>query len=455
MSAVTARLRRWWRAATSVAPTRRLALAAACAAPAWLVAGPAWFPLLPGTAATLAVLALALADLVRTAPARAFGVLRTAPPEIGLGDDERLSYEVRSAWPAPVSATLADRVPPELGGTGVRAMPLDLGPLGTATVSHPLRGRVRGPAALGPVALRIASPWGLLARIVELPLDDAVRVVPSVALLRRYRLLALQRRLRDAGVRPVRRRGAGLAFDALREYVPGDDPRHLDWKATARRGTPHVRQYAVEQGQTVIVALDAGRLMTQLAGDRTRFEHAIAATLLLADVAMQSRDKVGLLLFDDEVRGWVPPGTGPATLRRMRQLLGGAEARLVEPDYAAAFRTLAAQQRTRALVVVLGDVVDARASRAVVQRTRHAARQHVTVFLALRNDALVAAAEPALEGREEEAWRGAAAEALLGARAGALARMRAAGVQVIDAPPQAMAVSLVNRYLAIKARGEL
>jgi uncharacterized protein (DUF58 family) len=448
-------MRRWLALATSVVPTRRLALVAACTAPAWLLPGPAGAPLLPGIVATVALLAVVLVDLVRTAPARAIIVTREAPAELGLGDAATLAYVVRSEWPVALALDLVDRLPPALDGDGVRTMPIALAPVGTVRVAHALRGRVRGPVTLGPVALRLASPWGLLSRIAERDMADMVRVVPSVALLRRYRLLAVQRRLRDAGVRPVRRRGAGLAFDALREYVPGDDPRHLDWKATARRGVPHVRQYAVEQGQTMIVALDAGRLMTQVAGDRTRFEHAIAATLVLADVAMQSRDKVGLLLFDDEVRGFVPPGTGPSTLRRMRTLLAGAEARLVEPDYAAAFRVLAERQRTRALVVVLGDVIDPRASRAVLQRTRHAARHHLTVFLALRNDALVAAAQPADAGTPDDAFRGAAAEALLGARAQALHRMRAAGVQVLDAPPQAMAPALVNRYLAIKARGEL
>ena len=448
-------MRRLLRRLTSVVPTRRFAAIAALAALAWLIPGPAAIPLLPGLVAVVCLLALALLELVRTAPASALTVVRTLPPELGLGDDETLVSTVSSTWPAPLAVTLVDRLPASLGGAGVHAEPLTLAPVGTATCARPVRGRVRGPTTLGPVALRVASPWGLLARIVDLPGDEPVRVVPSVALLRRYRLLALQRRLRDAGVRPVRRRGAGTAFDTLREYVAGDDPRHLDWKATARRGTPHVRQYTVEQGQTVVIALDAGRLMTQVAGDRTRFEHAVAATLLLADVAMQGRDKVGLLLFDDEVRGWVPPGTGTPTLRRMRELLAGAEARLVEPDYAAAFELLAVRQRTRALVVVIGDVIDPRASRAVVQRARHAARRHVTLFLALRNDALVAAAQPAVEGSTEDAWRGAAAEALVGARAQALERMRRAGVQVLDAPPQAMAPALVNRYLAIKARGEL
>jgi uncharacterized protein (DUF58 family) len=282
-----------------------------------------------------------------------------------------------------------------------------------------------------------------------------VDVVPSLSQVRRFRLLAVQRRLRDAGVRQIRRRGGGMTFDALREYVPGDDPRHIDWKASGRRGVAQVRQYTVEQGQTVILALDAGRLMTQLAGDRTRFEYAINSCLVLADVALQGRDKIGLLVFDDQVRGWVPPSTGTAAMRAIRSTLASCDARLVEPDYALAFRTLAQRQRSRALVICLSDVIDVRASRAVVTQTRHAALRHITVFLALRNDALVAAAQPAVGSHEAAAWRGAAAESLLDARADALQRMRRAGVQVLDVPPQAMSAALVNRYLSIKARGEL
>jgi uncharacterized protein (DUF58 family) len=285
--------------------------------------------------------------------------------------------------------------------------------------------------------------------------DEQVDVVPSLSQVRKFRLLAVQRRLRDAGVRQIRRRGGGLSFDALREYVPGDDPRHIDWKASGRRGTAQVREYTVEQGQTVILALDAGRLMTQLAGDRTRFEYAINSCLVLADVALQGRDKIGLLVFDDEIRGWVPPSSGTAAMRAIRSTLAGCDARLVEPDYALAFKTLAQKQRSRALVICLSDVIDVRASRAVVSHTRHAALRHITVFLALRNDALVAAAQPATGAGETDAWRGAAAESLLDARADALQRMRRAGVQVLDVPPQAMSAALVNRYLSIKARGEL
>ncbi len=448
-------IRRVFSLLTSYVPTARLAIWLAVASLAWLLPLPSPWTFLPGLLAMAVVLAFAIWDALQLPPRDTIQLTRHAPRQLGSGDDERITYRLSSTWSRTVHLHLAERVPPTLGGGSVRTQAVDLPSLGSATLTTPIRGLRRGPASLGSLALRVHGARGLVDVIREYDTDEQVDVVPSLSQVRRFRLLAVQRRLRDAGVRQIRRRGGGMSFDALREYVPGDDPRHIDWKASGRRGTAQVREYTVEQGQTVILALDAGRLMTQLAGDRTRFEYAINSCLVLADVALQGRDKIGLLVFDDEVRGWVPPSSGTAAMRALRSMLAGCDARLVEPDYAQAFRTLAQRQRSRALVICLSDVIDVRASRAVVSHTRHAALRHITVFLALRNDALVTAAQPATGAGEIEAWRGAAAESLLDARADALQRMRRAGVQVLDVPPQAMSAALVNRYLSIKARGEL
>lgn len=427
----------------------------AVAALAWLIPLPSPWSAVIGVAAIVAVLSAAVWDALQLPSGDAVAVQRSAPAQLGSGDDDEATYTITSAWPQALRVQMAERVPPSLGGGSVRTQQIELAALQTVQSTTPIRGVRRGPASLGPVALRVHGALGLVDVIRDIPIDDQVDVVPSLSQVRKFRLLAVQRRLRDAGVRQVRRRGGGMSFDALREYVPGDDPRHIDWKASGRRGAAQVREYTVEQGQTVILALDSGRLMTQMAGDRSRFEYAINSCLVLADVALQGRDKIGLLVFDDQIRGWVPPSTGTAAMRAIRSTLAGCDARLAEPDYALGFRTLAQRQRSRALVICLSDVIDVRASRAVVTQTRHAALRHITVFLALRNDALVAAAQPSVSGSESAVWRGAAAESLLDARADALQRMRRAGVQVLDVPPQAMSAALVNRYLSIKARGEL
>ncbi|MEP6692544.1 MAG: DUF58 domain-containing protein, partial [Gemmatimonadaceae bacterium] len=259
----------------------------------------------------------------------------------------------------------------------------------------------------------------------------------------------------DAGVRAIRRRGEGTAFANLREYVVGDDPRRIDWKATARRRKLITREYNVEQGQTVLIAIDAGRMMTQLDSGLPRFEYALSSALVLTDVAVQSGDQVGLIVFDDEVRAFVPATRGPAALTRIRQALIPARATMAEPDYAQAFRLLAERHRKRSLIVLFTDVIDARASQALIALASRSAARHLPLVVALRNDRLLAAAVPGAHASTSRLYESAAAEELVAARDEALTRMRRAGVSTLDVPPRAMTAALVNRYLEIKARAAL
>lgn len=466
------------RAASRFAPTRRLALLTLATAPLWALSGSA-AGLWVAAAGTAALLIAALADVVGAPAAADLGVERELPAEVGLGDAAMGGYRVRSAWHRPLRVALFDALPDGVTAEAeARAGAVPAG--GELTLPLTLVGRARGAQTLGPVALRVEGTLGLVSRTLRWPLHGALTVAPSMAGVRRYRLLALQHRLRDLGVRNLRRRGEGTTFASLREYAVGDDPRHIDWKATARRRKPITREYTLEQGQTVMLAVDAGRLMTQLAeggrgaggalsrgdgagalsrlegaGALSRFEYALASALVLADVALNSGDQVGLILFDDEVRAFVPPARGRAALRAIRGALVTARATMAEPDYAAAFRTLAARHRRRSLVVLFTDVVDPRSSQALVALTTLGAVRHLPLVVALRNDALMEAALPAGRHAPAALYESAAAEELLSARDEALARMRQAGVAVVDTSPRAMTAAVVNRYLEVKNRGVL
>jgi uncharacterized protein (DUF58 family) len=432
-------------------PEPRLALVIAILAPLWLVPGALGDEIALGA---LAVVAIAVVADALTLPAGGdLSVERLTPQTIGIGDRATAEYVVSSGWGRPLRVRLADDLPPAVTG-GVMEREAEIPPAGSARLTATITGAARGRFALGPIALRVRTRIGLVARRLHWSPNDTILVTPSVSSVRRFRLLALQHRLYEAGVRAVRRRGEGRSFASLREYVVGDDPRHIDWKATARRGKTITREFTVEQSQTVFNLVDAGRSMTQLAGAFTRFEHALSAALVLTDVAGTAGDRVGALVFDDEVRAFVPAQRGLAALRAVRNALVPVQATLTEPDYSAAFRFLAARQRRRALIVFFTDVIDVRASRALIAHVARSAARHLVVVVALRNDAVYAAATPA--AREEEAlFESAAAEELIAARNEALERMRAAGVTVVDVSPEGMTAAVVNRYLEIKARGAL
>lgn len=442
---------RGWRGWWTIYPTRRLALVVAVIGVAWLVPGPAGR--LVAIGALVAAMIAAASDYLRLPSASALAVERTVPMPMGLGDENVIRYAVRSSAARSVQLRLYDAPPP-----GIRAAVSDAPfPLAAGAVHErevPAVGEIRGRRVFGPVALRVASPLGLVVRIVRFALNDETVVVPSLANVRRLRMLAVQHRLSEVGVRALRQRGEGTSFTGLRDYAPGDDPRHLDWKATARHARLIVREQAVERSQTVLTLIDCGRAMTQLAGRYPRIEHVLSAALVLSDVAANGGDRVGLIAFDHDVRAFVPPQKGVAALRNLRAALSGLDAAMMEPDYAAAFRLLALRQRRRALVVLFTDVIDVRAARSFLAYAGRAAQRHMIVVVAIQNDELVAAARPTTFGTAA-LFRSAAAEELVREREEALARMRQAGIAVLDVPAGRMAASIVNRYIEIKARGLL
>ena len=271
-------------------PTRRLAAIVFGVALLWILPGRIGVTLALGGLAI--VLALVVFDYVRLPGPREVSLKRTIPESIGLGDVFQLVYAIRSSWPWPVRAELFHSVPP---GIAAAAPPdlFDLPPESEHLISIEAEGELRGRYELGDVAVQLTTPLGLLSRIVVGHMRDSMTVVPSLTNVRRFRLLAMQNRLSDAGVRALKHRGEGTSFAGLRDYVPGDDPRLLDWKSTARHGRLISREQTIERSQTVISLIDCGRAMTQMAGRFSRFEHVLSAALVLSDVAATSGDRVG------------------------------------------------------------------------------------------------------------------------------------------------------------------
>ena len=236
-----------------------------------------------------------------------------------------------------------------------------------------------GPLGLGRHRARLPLPWD----VVVYPPLVSVRLRASVADARR----------RDAGMKPIRRLGEGRLFESLREWVPGDDLRHIDWKATARRAKVITRQYEAERRQQVLLVLDTGRLMTaDVAAGVARLDFAVQAALELAYAAAQHDDNVGIMTFADGVQHFVAPERGRAGVRRVLDVLAEVQPKLVEPDYPGAFRYLAARNRKRALTVLFTDVIDRFASDALVANVATLRPRHLPLAVTLRNPELDAAA---------------------------------------------------------------
>ena len=336
----------------------------------------------------------------------------------------------------------------------------------TQEITYTVHPNHRGEYVWGDIQVRQLSRWGLAWDDWKIPQTMKVAVYPDLIGLRQ---LSIRLTLQNTGtMRQSRRMGIGTEFAELREYRNGDDPRFIDWKATARRlggttaGSLQVRVLEPEKEQTLIILLDRGRLMTARVQGLKRFDWGLNAALSLALTGLNRGDKVGMAVFDREVITWIPPERGQHQLSKLIERLTPIQPVLLEPDYVGAVTKLVTQQTRRALVVVITDIVDATASAELLSALGRMTPRYLPFCVTLRDPQVDKQAHTFLppiakggKGGIETAYTRAVALDLLSQRQVAFAQLKQKGVLVLDAPANQISDQLVNRYLQLKARNQL
>jgi uncharacterized protein (DUF58 family) len=375
------------------------------------------------------------------------------PNPLSLGAEQEVLVGARNQRAAGLQAALADHVPPALHPDRREVLgSFDGG--GEWIAAYGIRPPQRGAFEFGPVDLRVWRRHGWWVRQVRVPATQRAAVYPDVLAIRQYQLTLRRGMPYRPGQRRSRPPGAATAFAGLRDYIPGDDPRRINWKATARRDQPVTVELEAERGQQVMILLDCGRLMTAPAGNMTKLDHAVNAALLLGWLAQQQGDRVGLIAFTDQVDAFLAPQRGPTQVNRLSEALYGVRAQYVEPDFGEAFGQLARRVSRRSLVVVLTDVLDPGASRELVSQALWLSGRHLVLIVAMEDPALISARDSPVD-RTTRAYEWAAAEELLTARRQSFEALRRGGVLGLDVPAGKLSPALVERYLELKERALL
>jgi uncharacterized protein (DUF58 family) len=367
--------RRWLIGASVLALLAPAALITKALVPIWFLCDVLW------------VLAFIVdAYLVARHDLESWPVTREAPPAFSVGRTMPVSYRWKNPATRPVQIEVREAYPDQLEVLDrQRLVRLPAG--GSSVETLAMIPKRRGKSIAGELFLRVAGPLGLCVRQGRRSLPWTVTVYPDIQRAALRALPSQAQRRREAGFRNLRRIGEGRMFESLKEWVPGEDARAIDWKASGRRGKLMARQYEVERRQHVMIVIDAGRMLTAEIEGRPRLESAIDAALDLAHAAAEHDDNVGLLVFADEVLTYIPPTRGRRALRLVLDALAGIEGRLVEPDYPAAFAFLAARNRKRALTVLFTDLIDRTASEAFLAQARTLRPRHLPLSVTLRDPA--------------------------------------------------------------------
>jgi uncharacterized protein (DUF58 family) len=462
VSAVCERRRRWAFGLTS----RSIVLL--LAGFAWLVPGfwdwrltltmPAWDAL---------VLLAALFDGLRLPAAAELTASRSWSNAPALDSETEIELTIENRGQTIIDCRLVDDLPGALVEEP-ETLRLVAFPRVAARLRYRVEPKERGDWETGWLYVRYRSPLGLAERWARAPLTQTVRVYPALRTGEEQQIFLARSRQIDLQLRRAQQRGLGRDFESLREYREGDDLRDICWTATARRGSLITRQYQTERSQPVWLVLDCGRLMRARAaaaapgrsvlpvtepGARvhSKLDHACTTAVALAQLALYSGDRVGLLAYGQNIQQRLLPSRGAAHLRQLIESLAQVRAEAGEADHLRATAALNRLQPRRALILWVTDLAETAMRPEVIDGALQLLRRHVLLFVAMAQPEVeqIARARPK---DVDQMFRAAAAQEMAGRRELLLARLHEQGALTLDLSPEALTSSVLNQYLTVKER---
>jgi len=383
-----------------------------------------------------------------------FTVTRTFGRRFAIGDPNQVHLRIENPTPHAVHLKLKDEYPPEMILDGRRAAEFTVAPQTSADFYYVLTPPKRGSYKFGRTAVRYLSKLGLVWCQTDLGAAESVKVYPNMRRAREMELKALGAQSYLAIQRKSVRRGEGREFESMRDYVRGDELRHISWTATARRSKLITRQYQIERDQTIIIALDAGRLMTARIETETKFDTAIHASLALMSAAARGGDNCGLLVFGRRVKKYLPPKKGIEHADAVLEALHDLEPELIEPSYARAFQHIASSSKKRAFVVILTDLVDKESSKELINSLKLLRPRHLPLVVTIGDRDLNATVSEVPQ-KLQEVFVQSAAEEIIHQRESALRMVETLGGLALDVTTNSLAPRLLETYLRVKERGML
>ena len=377
---------------------------------------------------------------------------REVADKLSNGEDNPVVIRLRNGYRGRVTARVIDEVPAEFQRRDVMFR-VELAPGERQEVRYTLRPVHRGAYRFGRVRVFVSGRYGFVERRYSFGEEREVAVYPSFMMMRRSELLVLGNAHAEQDAVRTRRLGGNASFEQIKPYVVGDDPRTVNWKATAKMNRLMVNTYREERAQQVYCVLDTGRTMFAPFDGMTMMDHAVNAILSLANVVLKKEDRVGVITFSNESRECLRADNRQGQLRRMSEMLYRLETDFRETDFERLFTLAARQVPTRGLFVLFTNFDTVNGLRRHLPALRSLAQRQLLLLVLFENAELTQAAERPVASVKDAYFETVATGFALEKRrmAQELARL---GIHVIVSKPEALTVNAINGYLALKRCGE-
>jgi uncharacterized protein (DUF58 family) len=381
-----------------------------------------------------------------------FHAQRTLPGRLSNGDLNEVGLEINNEYPFGVRALVIDELPVQFQERNWQRRGGIPGG-GTMKLSYQVHPKERGEYVFGRLHVFILSPLGLVQRRYSFGETHTVPVYPSFLQLRGYQLKTIAGS-EDAGLKRLRRTGRSLEFEQIKEYVPGDDYRTINWKASARKGGVMINTYVEERSQHIYCVLDKGRLMKMPFEGMTLLDYAINASLVLINVALQREDKAGLITFSKKIDQFLPAERKASQMETVMEALYKQETGFKESDFEYLYAQIRSRIKQRSLLILFTNFESIHSMRRQLPYLRAIGRYHLLLTVFFDNTELHALQEQKANNLED-IYVKTIADRFLYEKKLMAKELAQFGILSVFTSPENLTVQTVNKYLEIKARQAL
>lgn len=376
---------------------------------------------------------------------------RKLPNSFALNKAQSIRLEISNLSGRELIVGVSDAVPSNFHGA---VFPL------IQQIGHKCRGhyeynvvpKSRGLAVFEPAYVLVKSRYGFWEFIHRLGGYDESKVYPDFSAISNSFVFGVEQAMRNMGAHIARRKGSGMEFNQLREFREGDTLKQIDWKATAKLGSPISREFQEEKDQNIVFLLDCSRRMRAMENNLSYFDYALNALLMSSYIALDRGDAVGVMAFSGEP-SWLPPVKGKTSINVLLNHLYALNTSTQSSDYVTAAERLLLKHRKRSLIIVLTNVRD-EDNDDLGKAVDILSKQHLVMVVALQERLLERVNElPVEEVADAMLYAGTKHFELN--RKKMLALLKARGVSVVDATHKSIHIQLVTEYLRLKQFGRI
>jgi uncharacterized protein (DUF58 family) len=366
------------------------------------------------------------------------------------GDENKIELQVKNEFSFPVKIEIIDELPEQFQIRDWKRKS-KFKSREQQKFTYTLRPILRGEYVFGDILLFVRSFVGLVIRKFTIDAEETVPVYPSYIQLRKYELLSGATIQSETGTKRLRKIGHSMEFEQIKEYVPGDDIRTLNWKASARKGGLMVNTYTNEKSQQVYCIIDKGRLMKMPFGGLTLLDYAINSCLVLSNVCLKKQDRVGVITFSNKIGSVLAADRKPIQKENILQLLYNQNTSFLESDFEMLYMQIRNRIKHRSLVVLFTNFESLSGLKRQLDYLRSIARHHLLLIVFFENTELhqLTVAEV---NNVEQVYVKTIAEKFAFEKRMIVKELMKHGILSILTSPKNLTINTINKYLELKAR---